>query len=71
MGAMCLGTVATRAALCVFITSFPILLFLPAGTFSGQSGLYEQYAVAVGVVVMCINIAFVLSVAWQVVRMVS
>jgi hypothetical protein len=55
----------------VVFTSFSTLLFLPAGTVSRQQGAYELYAVAVGVVVLCINGAFVLSVGCQVVRLVE
>lgn len=65
------GAVATRGALCVFFTSFSSLLFLPAGTISGQADAYEQYAVAVGEVVLCMNFAHVVSVAWQVCRVVA
>ena len=64
------GTVATWGAMCVIITTFSTLPFLPAGTISGQGSAYEQYAVAVGVVVLCINLAFVVSVVWQVTRVV-
>jgi hypothetical protein len=64
------GAVATRGAQCVFITSMATLLFMPAGTISGQAGAYEQYGIAVGVVVLCLNVAFVLSVVWQVSRLV-
>ena len=56
--------------MCVLITSFSTLLFLPAGTISGQASVYEHYAVAVGAVVLCINLAFVVSVAWQLVKVV-
>lgn len=65
------GTVASRGALCVLLTSFSTLLFMPVGTLVGRTHAYEQYAVAVGVVVICINIAFVVSVIWKVVRVVE
>lgn len=65
------GAVANRGALCVLLTSFSTLLFMPAGTISSQAGAYERYAVALGAVVLLINIAFVGSVAWQVARVVK
>lgn len=42
-----------------------------AGTISSQADAYERYAVAVGAVVLLINIAFVVSDAWQVARVVK
>jgi hypothetical protein len=65
------GSVATRGVLCVVFTSFSALLFMPAGTISGQEGAYELYAVAVGVVVLCINCTFVLWVAWKLVSVLA
>jgi hypothetical protein len=62
------GAVATRGALCVCLTSLSTLLFMPAGTINSQVGAYERYALAVGVVVVLVNIAFVVSVVWQVAR---
>jgi hypothetical protein len=65
------GAVAIRGAFCVLLTSFSTQLFMPVGTISGTVGVYEQYAVAVGAVVMCVNAAFVMSVIWQMVRVVN
>jgi hypothetical protein len=66
--------VAIRGVLCVFLTNFSTLLFMPAGSVSGQvesGGAYEHYAVAAGVVVLCINVAYLVWVGWHVVRVVG
>lgn len=66
--------VAIRGALCVFLACFSTLVFMPAGSVSGQvesGGAYEHYAVAVGVVVLCMNVAYVVWVGWHVVRVVG
>ena len=64
------GVIATRGALCVLLTSFSTLLFMPPGTITIQSAAYELYADAVGAVVLVANVAFVLSVVWHAVPMI-
>lgn len=62
------GFTALRAATCVFFTSFAVLSFLPPGVPYGQAGANYVYAMVAGALVLGINVLFIASVAWQLIR---
>lgn len=60
---------ALRGTACAFFTSFAALYFMPVGTFANQANAPEALGLALGVAVLVANVAFVLSVLWEVLHM--
>jgi len=65
------GSTALRGATCVFFTSFAALSFLPPGVPYGQAGTNYVYAMVAGGIVLFINVLFIASVAWQLIRLIE
>eukprot|EP00879_Flechtneria_rotunda_P025546 GHRR01027151.1.p1 GENE.GHRR01027151.1~~GHRR01027151.1.p1 ORF type:complete len:357 (-),score=77.56 GHRR01027151.1:267-1184(-) len=65
------GTVALQGIACLLLTGYITQSLLPYGVVRSDDTQFETYGVVMGVVVLIVNLAFLASVLWQLIKLVD